>query len=152
LLKDQHDSLGSPVLIERQLGMETLVSSLRAALRARMQQYEVRDALAARDRALAELLAERGTLRNSEERFRHLIENATVCINISDIYGHISYCNPTLLRLLGYTAEDVESGLVRWDELTPPEFADADRFATAQLNATGSCDPYQKATVPAMAV
>jgi PAS domain-containing protein len=132
--------------------METLVSSLRAALRARMQQYEVRDALAARDRALAELLAERGTLRNSEERFRHLIENATVCINISDIYGHISYCNPTLLRLLGYTAEDVESGLVRWDELTPPEFADADCFATAQLNATGSCDPYQKATVPAMAV
>jgi len=35
-----------------------------------------------------------------------------------------------LPRLLGYSADDVERGLVRWDELTPPEFADADSFAT----------------------
>lgn len=145
LLKDRYPMLGAPILLERPFHTETLVSTLRAAVRARMQQYEVRDALSARDKALAELLAERDTLRHSEERFRHLIENATVCINISDIYGHISYCNPTLLRLLDYTAEDVERGLVRWDELTPPEFAEADAFATAQLVATGTCDPYEKA-------
>jgi PAS domain S-box-containing protein len=145
LLEDHHPMLGALILLERPLRTETLVSNLRSVLRARMQQYEVRDALSARDNALAELLAERDTLRKSEERFRHLIENATVCINISDIYGHISYCNPTLLRLLGYSADDVERGLVRWDELTPPEFAADDAFATAKLIATGTCDPYQKA-------
>jgi PAS domain S-box-containing protein len=145
LLKDQHPLLDAPILLERPLREETLFSNLRAAVRARRQQYAVRDALSARDHALAQLLAERDTLRHSEERFRHLIENATVCINISDIYGHISYCNPTLLRLLGYSADDVQRGLVRWDELTPPEFSGADAFATAQLVATGTCDPYQKA-------
>jgi PAS domain-containing protein len=106
LLEDQHP-LGAVILLERPLRAETLVSNLRSMVRARMQQYEVRDALSARDNALAELLAERDTLRKSEERFRHLIENATVCINISDIYGHMSYCNPTLLRLLDYSADDV---------------------------------------------
>lgn len=145
LLKDQRAMLGVPILFERPIRTEMLVSTVRAALRARHQQYEVRDALSGRDSALAELLAERDTLRNSEERFRHLIENATVCINISDIYGQISYCNPTLLRLLGYSADDLASGRLRWDELTPPEFAEADSFATAQLLATGSCDPYEKA-------
>jgi PAS domain S-box-containing protein len=142
---DQALKLGFPVLLERPIRTETLVSSLRAAVRARMRQYEVRDALLARDDALAELSKERDVLRNSEERFRRLIETASVCINISDIYGHISYGNPSLLRLIGYTSDEVERGLVRWDQLTPPEFAQLDRRATKQLLATGTCDPYQKA-------
>lgn len=57
----------------------------------------MRDALLERDKVLAELLAERDMLRNSEERFRRLVENATVCINISDIYGRkpfIEECCP----------------------------------------------------------
>ena len=87
---------------------------------------------------------ERDTLRLSEERFRRLIENASVCINISDLEGNISYANPALLRLIGYSAEEVRQGKVRWDELTPPEFAEADRRARQQLLETGTCVPYQK--------
>ena len=145
LLDGQHLKLGSPILLERPIRTETLVSTLRAAVRARSRQYEVRDALVARDNALAELRKDRDDLRASEERFRRLIENASVCINISDTKGNISYGNPALLRLIGYTAKDVESGLVRWDQLTLPEFAEADRHATRQLLATGTCEPYQKA-------
>lgn len=49
-------ALGSPVLLERPIRTATLVSSVRAALRARIKQYEIRDAVAALD-------AERETLR-----------------------------------------------------------------------------------------
>ena len=144
-IEEQHVKLGSPILLERPIRTETLVSSLRAAVRARARQYEIRDALIARDHALDELLKDRDDLRSSEERFRKLIENASVCINISDTDGNIFYGNSALLELIGYTAEEVKRGMVRWDELTPPEFAEADRRATKQLIATGTCDPYQKA-------
>lgn len=144
VLEEQHLKLGSPILLERPIRTDTLVSSLRAAVRARARQYEVRDALMARDKALAELRSERDDLRASEERFRRLIENASVCINISNIDGHITYGNPALLKLIGYTAEEVDNGMVRWDELTPPEYREADLHATQQLLETGTCKPYQK--------
>ncbi|HVG26413.1 MAG TPA: ATP-binding protein [Acidobacteriaceae bacterium] len=143
--QERYRHLGLPILLERPIRTETMVSSLRAAVRARMRQYEVRDALAARDGVLAELRTERDFLRTSEERFRRLIENASVSINISDVDGRITYANPALLRLIGYTAEEVERGEVRWDELTPPEFAEADRLATERMLETGTCVPYQKA-------
>lgn len=54
--------LGSPVLLERPIRTITLVSSVRAALRARQRQYEIRDALRERDNAMAELDRERKTL------------------------------------------------------------------------------------------
>ncbi len=268
-LGDERLPLGSPVLLERPIRTATLVSSARAACRARQRQYEVRDALGERDRAVLELKHERETLqvmldhlpvgvllaetsgkiirgnrsierilrhpvlptpdveahgqwisfhadgrrvkgaeyplpramksgqavdseeylyqrgdgslgwvslsaapildeqggvaggvvaiadvdrqkrtddelRRSEERFRKLIENASVGVIICDTEGGISYANPFILNLLGYTAEDVGRGLLRWDELTPPEYAEADRKALSQLSATGTATPYEK--------
>ncbi len=144
-MEEQHLALGSPILLERPIRTETLVSSLRAAVRARKRQYEMRDALFARDQALNELRVERDVLRVSEERFRRLIENASICINISDMDGRIVYANPALLGLIGYTAAEFERGLIRWEQLTPPEFAAADQKAMEQLRHTGVCEPYQKA-------
>ena len=144
-LVQERQGLGSPVLLERPIRTETLLSSVRAAVRARARQYEVRDALVERDRVLDELRTERDVLRNSEERFRRLIENASIGINITDVYGHITYANPTMLKLVGYSMEDVREGKIRWDDLTPDEFLEADRHATQQLLATGTCEPYQKA-------
>ena len=85
------------------------------------------------------------TLRRSEDRFRVLIERASVGINIGDSTGALSYLNKTLLDLLGYTAEDVSQGKVRWDELTPERYAAVDRHALEQLRATGVAAPYEKA-------
>jgi PAS domain S-box-containing protein len=259
--------LGSPVLLERPIRTVTLLSSVRAAVRARGRQYEVRAALEERDRAAAELKAERETLqavldsmpvgivvakpsgevvlsnpmlerilrhpmrariagdgwtvhhadghrlrseehplaramstgvstspedllyqrgdgtsgwvrtsaspvlnesgvatggviaivdideekraaetlRRSEERFRRLIESASVGVLIGDIAGGVSYVNPTLLRLLGYTVEDVENGQLRWDRLTPHEYGEVDQRALDQLRVRGVAEPYQKA-------
>ena len=53
------------------------------------------------------------TLRRSEERFRLLIDQASVGIVIGDLGGGLSYMNPTLLRALGYTGEEMEAGAIR---------------------------------------
>jgi PAS domain S-box-containing protein len=82
-------------------------------------------------------------LRASESRFRRLIEQANVGVAIGDLAGKISYLNPSMLRLLGYTADDVREGRLRWDKLTPPEFADRDARAVRQLRERGTCDPYE---------
>ena len=85
------------------------------------------------------------TLRRSEERFRRLIESASVGVLIGDVSGGVSYANPTLLRLLGYTVDDVETGQLRWDRLTPSEYAEQDQRALDQLRSRGVAEPYQKA-------
>ena len=68
-------------------------------------------------------------LHRSDERFRRLIEHSTVGMIIGDFEGGISYANPAILNLLGYTSEEVAAGALRWNELTPAEFADADEKA-----------------------
>jgi PAS domain S-box-containing protein len=268
-LHDSRSTLGEPILLERPIRAETLLATVRAALRSRQKQYAIRDALRARDHALEELRVERETLqsildslpvgvlmatpdgkivrgnraaegifrhpmlptpdisahgqwiafhsdgrrvqsdeyplpraiksrhaipaeevlyqrgdgslawislsaapilgeqghllggvvavsdvdqqrraseqlRKSEDRFRRLIETSSVGLLIGDLQGGISYINPTLLNLLGYTAEEVASGSVLWSQLTPSEFADRDALAITELQQTGSATPYEK--------
>lgn len=90
-------------------------------------------------RRLAEL-----ALRESEARFRRLIDQASVCVLIGGLDGAIHYMNRTMLDLLGYTEQEVQENRLRWDELTPPTYVHQDQSALKQLRATGRCEPYQK--------
>ena len=83
-------------------------------------------------------------MQRSEDRFRLLIERASVGIYMGDSTGALTYINQTLLRLIGYTAEEVREGKVRWDQLTPPNYLAADKRALAQLQETGVAAPYEK--------
>ncbi|WP_446742586.1 PAS domain S-box protein [Silvibacterium acidisoli] len=83
-------------------------------------------------------------LRRSEDRFRILLERASVGINIGNAQGELSYMNPALLDILGYSEEDVQAGRVRWDELTPEKFVEKDKLALVQLKDTGFAQPYEK--------
>ncbi len=83
-------------------------------------------------------------LQRSNERFRRLIEHASIGVIIGDFDGGISYANPTILNLLGYSAEEVQRLPLRWDDLTPPEYAAADRKAMAELRSQGTAETYQK--------
>ncbi len=85
--------------------------------------------------------------RTDESRFRRLVETASVGINIGDFDGGLNYMNPSLLKLLGYSAEEVEAGLVRWSDLTPSDCAQADARAMQQLLRHGTCEPYEKAYI-----
>jgi len=129
--------LGSPVLLERPIRTATLLSSVRAALRARQRQYEIRDSFIARDAALAELQQQRETL-------QVVLDNSIVGVMIGRQRGEISYANQAILRLLGYTAEEVAEGRLMWRDINTPEYAEADRRAEEQMRSHGAVDSYHK--------
>jgi PAS domain S-box-containing protein len=79
------------------------------------------------------------------KRFRSLAEADPFGMVISDLHGVLKYVNPAFLKTLGYSEAEVSSGKVRWEDLTPPEYADADANAVQQLLTSGRCDVYEKA-------
>ena len=136
-LEFQRLPLGAPVLLERPIRTATLVSSVRAALRARQRQYEIRDSLQARDAALAELKQERETL-------QVVLDNSIVGVIIGNKNDGITYANQAILRLLGYTPDEVSAGRLGWDDINTPEYAEADRKAEEQMQISGIADSYHK--------
>lgn len=83
-------------------------------------------------------------LQESERRFRRLVESNLFGVVFGDCEGGLHYANDYLLNLVGYTLEEMQSGRVRWDRLTPPEFAALDAKAVEQLSTQGVCAPYEK--------
>jgi PAS domain S-box-containing protein len=87
------------------------------------------------------------SLLKAAERFRRLADADPFGMVIGDLSGGLKYVNPGFLQTFGYSQNEVLSGKVRWDDLTPPEYAHADARALRQLLATGRCDVYEKAYV-----
>ena len=83
-------------------------------------------------------------LRESEMRFRSVVESNMIGIGFWDAGGEVTDANDALLEMIGYTREDLVSGQIRWPDITPPEYAELDRIAVAQVEAAGSCAPYEK--------
>ncbi len=83
-------------------------------------------------------------LKISEERFKSFVESNVVGMLFGDVDGTIEEANDELLRIVGYTREDVRAGLLRWTEITPPEYFPADEAGIAEALQTGSCTPYEK--------
>lgn len=83
-------------------------------------------------------------IRKSEERFRRLFDANIIGINIVDVQGRILEANDTFLSMIGYTREDLLSGGLRWDEMTPAEHSEKDRIAVEQLRRTGTSRPWEK--------
>jgi PAS domain S-box-containing protein len=81
------------------------------------------------------------------ERFSRLAEANPFGMVIGSLRGQLDYANPAFLQTLGYSSDEVSSGQVRWDDLTPPEYAKADAHAVRQLLASGHCDVYEKAYI-----
>jgi PAS domain S-box-containing protein len=83
-------------------------------------------------------------LRESEARFRGVVECNMIGVGFWDAGGRLTDPNDAFLRMTGYTREEFASGRVRYQELTPPEYAPLDEKALAQTMATGRCEPYEK--------
>jgi PAS domain S-box-containing protein len=83
-------------------------------------------------------------LRVSESRFRKLFESDLMGVCIPDRFGAFHESNDELLRMTGYTREDQDAGLVRWDTMTPPEYAELDAAHIKEAAERGSCTPYEK--------
>jgi PAS domain S-box-containing protein len=83
-------------------------------------------------------------LREREARIRRLVDSNIIGIVISDFGGQILDANGAFLDIVGYSREDLVSGRLRWRDLTPPEWRDADDRALAELRATGTAQPREK--------
>jgi PAS domain S-box-containing protein len=83
-------------------------------------------------------------LRRSEARFRRLADAGILGIITTDLRGNILEANDTFLRSVGYGAEEVLSGTVRWVDMTPAEWRPFDERAIEQLKATGVAAPWEK--------
>jgi PAS domain S-box-containing protein len=83
-------------------------------------------------------------LRESEMRFRSVVESNMIGIGFWEAGGEITEANDALLEMIGYTRKDLVSGQIRWVDITPPEYGELDRIALAQVAASGNCTPYEK--------
>jgi PAS domain S-box-containing protein len=83
----------------------------------------------------------------SAERFSRLAEANPFGMVIGGLGGELTYVNSGFLKTLGYSEAEVAAGKVRWDDLTPPEYAAADARAIQQLRECGFCDVYEKAYI-----
>jgi PAS domain S-box-containing protein len=84
------------------------------------------------------------TLRETQARFQKLYDANLMGICYPDRFGQFFDGNDEFLRIVGYTREDLDAGLVRWDTMTPPEYAELDAKHIAEAALRGSCTPYEK--------
>jgi PAS domain S-box-containing protein len=75
--------------------------------------------------------------REAEGRFARLSESGILGIIVSRLDLRVVDINDALLRMVGYSREEILSGRVPWRDLSPPESRDVDARALAQLKATG---------------
>ncbi len=83
-------------------------------------------------------------LRESERKLRALVDSDAVGILFGDIHGQVLDANAALLRMVGYTRDDLQAGRLRWTDITPPEYLHLDEKGVAEARARGACAPYEK--------
>ncbi|MCA9067715.1 MAG: PAS domain S-box protein, partial [Planctomycetaceae bacterium] len=83
-------------------------------------------------------------LKRSQYRFRRLVDSDIIGIMITSTTGLITECNNAFLDIVGYSRSDLQGGLIRWDQMTPPEYRHLDEHAIQSLANSGRCEPWEK--------
>lgn len=83
-------------------------------------------------------------LQESEAKFRSVVESNMIGIGFWHRDGRITDANDALLNMVGYTREELLSGKLNWQNLTPTEYLPLDKQALAQFQDSPFCTPYQK--------
>ena len=87
-------------------------------------------------------------LRRSNARLERLREADIIGLTVDSRDGTIVEANDQFLKTVGLTRPEFEQDPPRWDRLSPPEYAEADRAAGECLAATGRCAPAGKGILP----
>ena len=85
-----------------------------------------------------------GELQEREAKVRRLVDSNIIGICIWGFDDRLTDANDAFLQIVGYSRDDLASGRMRWTEMTPPEWSDADARAIAELKATGTAKPFEK--------
>ena len=132
------------------VGEETAVEAMRAGandyvLKGRLVRLcavverEVREHDEKRARRLAE-----EALTRTQARYARLVDAGIVGIVVGDVTGDVEEINETFSRISGYSADEVRSGAVGWDLMTPPEWSEAERRAIESVATRGFVEPYER--------
>lgn len=82
--------------------------------------------------------------KQAEARFRRLVDSNVQGVMLYQLDGSILEANDAFLTMVGYTREDLESGLLNWRTLTPPGYDEQDQHAINQLTERGIAAPFEK--------
>lgn len=83
-------------------------------------------------------------LRQSNMRFKRLVDSDIVGIIILSPEGVVSEANDAFLEMLGYSRKQLSRGEITIDGITPREYRSLDERALIQLNSKGRCTPWEK--------
>jgi PAS domain S-box-containing protein len=83
-------------------------------------------------------------LQEREANIRRLVDANIIGIIIADLDGLIIEANDAFLEMVGYSRDDLVARRLRRLALTPAEWHAATQRASAQIQATGRCDTYEK--------
>jgi PAS domain S-box-containing protein len=93
---------------------------------------------------ITELKQVEEALRESEARFRQFVDSNIIGIALVDLEGNVREANDALLKLLGYTREDLAAGRMQWTTMTPLEYRAQDAQAIEELHTSGVVQPFEK--------
>ncbi len=83
-------------------------------------------------------------LRLSELSFKRLVESNIIGITIGDFDGNYIEANDAFLKIVGYTREDFDAGIVQWDKMTPEDQIQQDYIKIEEAKKKGACPPFEK--------
>lgn len=79
-----------------------------------------------------------------EAKIRRLVDANIIGIIVWSADGEIIEANDAFLRMVGYERDDLVSGRVRWNEMTPPQRRAESQAALAAAVRTGRAQPFEK--------
>lgn len=80
----------------------------------------------------------------AEEKLRAFFEAGMFGALFADVHGNVLAANDEYLRIVGYSREELESGALKWTDITPPEWLGVDAERIAEAKRRGVCTPYEK--------
>jgi formate hydrogenlyase transcriptional activator len=82
--------------------------------------------------------------KTTEDKIRRLVDAGILGIFIANLQGEIVEANRAFLEMFQYDRQDLLSGRLRWEDMTPAELRERDQRAVTEALATGFFQPYEK--------
>ncbi len=82
--------------------------------------------------------------KTTEDKIQRLVDAGILGIFIANLEGEIVEANRAFLHMFQYDRQDLLSGRLRWEDMTPAELRERDQCAVTEALATGFFQPYEK--------
>ncbi len=83
-------------------------------------------------------------LNRTETRYRRLFDSNLIGVMYTNIGGGILDANDKFLKMIGYSAKEIQTHQLRWIDITPPEYKAQMEVNVSELKARGAFDPIEK--------